>query len=305
MTEALLKTGKHTVTAVTRVDSKSQLPEGVKIKRVDFDDNSSLVDALRGQDALIITLAVSAPKDQQAKLIQAAADANVPWILPNEFANDSTHEAMGKDIFVGPEMQKARELISSLGKSSWIALCTGFWFEWSLAIPLAYGFDFETRSVTLFDDGNTPICTSTWPQVGRAVAALLSLPVKSDENDKTAPHLEQFRDGHVYVNSFALSQNDMLDSVLRVSGTRREDWNIQKEPVHDRYAAGMAELQKGDQLGFVKVLYSRLFYPDGCGDFSKTKGLQNDALGLPKEDLDEFTRMAMDRAGEVRAQWSK
>jgi putative NADH-flavin reductase len=71
ITEALLKTDKHTVTAITRNDSKSKLPQGVHVKHVDYDDHVSLVEALRGQDALVITLAAQGTP-QQAKLIQAA-----------------------------------------------------------------------------------------------------------------------------------------------------------------------------------------------------------------------------------------
>ncbi|KAJ7573845.1 hypothetical protein C8J56DRAFT_1173314 [Mycena floridula] len=48
--EALLKTGKHHVTAITRIDSTCNLPTGVDIKKV---DSASLVAALQGQDALI------------------------------------------------------------------------------------------------------------------------------------------------------------------------------------------------------------------------------------------------------------
>jgi hypothetical protein len=58
-----------------------------------------------------------------------------------------------------------RKAISDLGKSSYISVVTGFWYEWSLGISSAYGFDFANRKVTFFDDGETKICTSTWPQV--------------------------------------------------------------------------------------------------------------------------------------------
>lgn len=85
MAKSLLGTGRHTVTAITRADSSSKLPDGVKVAKVDYDDDQSLVDALRGHDALVITLSVFAPKDTEDKLIKAAADANVPWVLPNEW----------------------------------------------------------------------------------------------------------------------------------------------------------------------------------------------------------------------------
>ncbi len=83
--DALLKTGKHKVTAITRPDSTSKFPTGMEVKKVNYDDQSSLVEALQGQEVLIITMAVMAPEDQEAKLIEAAAAANVPWVLPNEY----------------------------------------------------------------------------------------------------------------------------------------------------------------------------------------------------------------------------
>ena len=58
-----------------------------------------------------------------------------------------------------------RKAIADLGKSSYIAVSTGFWYEWSLAVPAAFGIDFAKRTVTLFDEGETKISTSTMPQV--------------------------------------------------------------------------------------------------------------------------------------------
>jgi len=300
MAEALLKTGKHVVTAITRADSSTQLPEGLETKKIDYDNHSSIVDALRGQDALIITLGATAPKDTDASLIKAAAEANVPWVLPNEWGCDTADESLCADTFVGDGKRALRELVSSLGKSSWVAVSTGFWYEWSLAIPTAYGFDFDGRAVTLFDDGRTEIVTSTWPQVGRAVAALLSLKIHADGDDDESPCLDKFRNGHVYVGSFTVSQRDMLDSVLRVTGTSIDDWKVTEEPVRERYAAGVEQMQTGDRMGFAKALYSRVFFPDGSGNTEKTRGLHNRALGLPKEDLDEATKAAIQRAKEFR-----
>jgi uncharacterized protein YbjT (DUF2867 family) len=82
MAEALVAGGKHTVTAITRHESKSPMPSGVQVAKVDYDDHESLVAALKGQDALIITLGVTAPHDQQRRLLRAAAEAKVPWVLP-------------------------------------------------------------------------------------------------------------------------------------------------------------------------------------------------------------------------------
>ena len=81
MSEALLKTGEHTVTAITRADSSSTFPEDVISKRVDYSKPETLVKALQCQDALVITISGYAPiQETEEKLVRAASDAGVPWM---------------------------------------------------------------------------------------------------------------------------------------------------------------------------------------------------------------------------------
>lgn len=275
------------------------MPAGVEVKKVNYDDHDSLVEVLKGQEVLIITMAVTAPPEQQTKLIEAAAAANVPWVLPNEWGSDGANVQLSKDTLLGDKATKYRAHIEQLGKSSWIGIACSFWYEYSLSNGVeTYGFDMKKRTVTFIDDGNTRINTSTWPQCGRAIASLLGLKVlPNDEHDQSSC-LAQFRNKFVYISSFLVSQNDMLDSVMRVTGTKREDWKITQEPHKERYESGLAELQKGNRLGFVRLLYTRVFYPDGSGQFETSKGLQNDILGLPKENMDECTKVALQMAEE-------
>ncbi|KAF4119658.1 putative protein YbjT [Geosmithia morbida] len=288
VTEALLENGKHTVTAITRTDSTSGFPDGVTVTKVDFADPLTLTASLKGQDALVMTLSLSSPLETEAQLIRAAADAGVPWVLPNDWSPDTDDEALVKDISVLQPRAEARKLISRLGKSSYISVSTSFWYEWSLSIPEAFGIDIKNRSVTYFDRGETRISTSTWPQVGRTVAALLSLPVESGMFSSEVS-LGKFRNKVVHVNSFTLSQKDMFESVLRVTGTDTKEWTVKHEHSKDRYDEGL----KADSV--VKLLYSRVFYPDGSGDVENSKGTINGLLGLPTEDVDDATRRAMER----------
>jgi len=295
MTEAILKAGKHTVTALTRFDSKSKLPEGVIVKHIDYSKPETIVEALKGQDALVITLGGMSPKENDIKLIEAAGEAGVSWILPNDWSPDSENEGLLKDVFVFQSKPAIRNAIVELGKSSYISVSTGFWYEWSLAIAPAFGFDFANRKVTLFDEGETKISISTWPQVGRAVVSLLSLPIKPEGSNKEAC-LENLKNKMVYVSSFTISQKDILASALRVTGTKESEWTITKELSQERYANGIKEMQAGQRVGFVKMMYTRVFYPDGCGDTEHGRGAINSLLGLPKEDLDEATERAIERS---------
>jgi hypothetical protein len=161
-----------------------------------------------------------------------------------------------------------------------------------------FGFDIEKRSVTFIDDGETKITISTWPQVGRAVASLLSLKVSPDGPDDKSPSLESFKNRYLYIGSFTINQKDMLESLLRVTKTSINDWTVTKESHEERHAAGREAMNGGDRMGFAKAMYTRVFYPDDGGNTEKTRGLDNDVLGLPKEDLDEATKAAVKRSEE-------
>lgn len=58
-----------------------------------------------------------------------------------------------------------RKAILDLGKSSYIAVSIGFWYEYMLAMPATFGIDFAKRTAVLFDKGETKISVSTLPQV--------------------------------------------------------------------------------------------------------------------------------------------
>lgn len=85
----------------------------------------------------------------------------------------------------------------------------------------------------------------------------------------------------------------MFDSVLRVTGTTQEDWKISYQPVKERFQEGLKMMQGGDMVGFGQLLYARAFFPGNAGCYEKTVGLDNEKLGLEKEDLDEFTKVAV------------
>lgn len=300
----LISTGKHTVTAISREDSTSTPAPGVKVSKVNYNDPSTLVAALQGQDALIITMSITAPPDSSVKLIEAAAKAGVPWVIPNEWG--VTHEKnleLGKDVFTGPAKEANRDLISKLGVSSWTAVSCGFWYEYSLGtMKDMYGFDLQKKEVTFFDKGETKMDTSTWDQVARAVKALLSTKILPENEQDTSPSLVgNFKDKSIFVSSFCVSQKDMFESLKRVTRTADSDWKIDSEDSKERYNRAVAEMNAGSQLGFVKALYTRCFYPDEPVLFERYGGLSNDILGLPVEDLDTCTKGAIERSNAIAA----
>lgn len=259
------------------------------IKKVDYGSHASLVSALQGQDALIITLAVTAPHDQQTKLISAAAEAGVSWILPNEWGSDTAHPQFDK-IQAMASKRQYRDQIQGTGKSAWIGVVNNQWYEYSLAGG-HYGINIKNRTASFFDGGEQKTVTTAMPQVGRAVASLLSLPVSG-----TSPCLSDYKNKHVYISSFYISQREMLSSVQRVTGTEDGNWKISHRNAEQTVKEGFERMAKGDWMGFVDVLYGNNFVKESGNDYVITKGTANKALGLPEERLDEVTKEAVKEA---------
>ncbi|KZL84258.1 isoflavone reductase family protein [Colletotrichum incanum] len=287
--EKLLETGKHSVTAITRAGKNSILPDGITKALVDYNDQESLVSALNEQEFLIITLSLNAAPDTHTKLVNAAAKAGVSYVMPNAYSIWAHNEAIQRDIPITKQVLENIAEVQRAGLIS-ITLMNGFWYEWSLtAGPSTFGFDLENRTVTLYDDGKKAINISTWAQCGRAVASLLSQKIRpEDENDRSTT-ITQWHNKTLLVSSFKISQRDILDSVKRATQTTAKDWKIEYEATEERYKVGAEQLQQGDPSGFLKMMYSRVFYPSGDGDFEP----HNNLLGLPSEDLDAATCAAL------------
>lgn len=294
------------MTAIARPSSTNIPPEGVTVVRVDYgsDDDTGLVEALRGQQALIVTMSVAAPRDTVSKLVRAAAKAGVPYVLPNWFGHDASNDSLCDDSLLSHFRDSICAEIKDLGVSSYLLLVCNFWYEFSLGGgPDRYGLDFKKRTLIWFDEGDVAINTSTWPQCGRAIARLLSLKERPDNERDQSPTLSQFCNSSIYISSFRLSQRDMFESVKRVTSTTDSDWIITRESAERRWKDGYAAVQQGNMKAFTKMLYSRMFIPTGDGDYQSSRGLHNDLLGLPAEDLDEFTAVGirMGENGEIQS----
>lgn len=144
-----------------------------------------------------------------------------------------------------------------------------------------------------YDEGTAKINTSTWSACGGAVGKLLALPILPEDEKEKQTTISGWKNEFVRVGSFEISQKDIFDSVLRVTGTKESDWKVSYQPVKERFEEGRAMMQKGNMMGFAQLLYARSFFPDGAGNFGRKFGLDNEKLGLPKEDLDEATKFGI------------
>lgn len=104
-----------------------------------------------------------APKDTQSKLVRAAAEAGVPYIMPSTYGLDPLNEAMMTQVVTGISFFHIKKEIEQLGASSWVAFGCSFWYEWSLVGSAdRFGCDVGKREMAFFDDGAENITTTTW-----------------------------------------------------------------------------------------------------------------------------------------------
>jgi hypothetical protein len=126
----------------------------VTVARVDYSSQSSISSALHGHSILIITLSPRAPPDLHPRIVQAAADAGVEYVVPNYYGFGLS-ERMGSisvptDSVLGGFEKYVDDVRSVEGRGvKWVALCCGFWYEFSLGMGESWlGFDIEGRKVS-------------------------------------------------------------------------------------------------------------------------------------------------------------
>ncbi|CAM1507605.1 Fc.00g072460.m01.CDS01 [Cosmosporella sp. VM-42] len=300
MTEQLLSRGTATVTALTRPGSNAKFPEGVKVARVDYGDEASIALALQGQQFLIITLKLGIEPEIQHRIVRAAGKAGVSHIMPNIYTVDLVlnNEGLARDYFHAAPFEEILAEIERVGVSAWTVLVGGVWFDHSLpGGPNLFGFDINKRTVTLIDGGASPLNTTTLSQYGRAVAALVGLKLQPDDANDTSTTLSRFENKLCYISSFLLSQRDMLKAVQQVTGTTDADWKIGHQSSEDRIADGRATAAAGDFAGFVKTYFTFLLSMDGQKVNHEHK-LDNDLIGLPKENLHDTVKICVKMAKE-------
>lgn len=282
---ALLSHGIHNITVISRPESQSTFPSNVAVMKGSYDDEDFLVSALKDIDFLVLQLPIAAV-DLQQGFIHAAAKAGVPWILPTEFGSDPDATQLHPRFPFLVRKKQRRELITQLGVSSWVAVVTNPWYDFCFSHG-EWGIDIPGRKATLWDGGNYPMNTTTLARAGEATAELLAFP---------DAELARYRNGVFRITSFHVTQREILDSVLRATGTSEKDWQVTTpaaDEVNKDFERRLADKPDGDTHvdydAFAKRFMLTHFLPGLGGDFNdKVEDLSK--LGLEKEDFDEATR---------------
>jgi putative NADH-flavin reductase len=129
--KALVDAGFN-VTALTRIDSKSLVPSGVKVHKTDYNSAASIAETFKGQDAVVSTIATAALGQQQT-IIDEAVKAGVKRFIPSEYGVDTTKISGGVAKILGAKLAAQAQLKKAAEENShfsWTGISTGLFFEW-------------------------------------------------------------------------------------------------------------------------------------------------------------------------------
>ncbi|KAF5588024.1 2'-hydroxyisoflavone reductase [Fusarium subglutinans] len=274
--KALLQEGFQ-VTGLTRKSSNSTLPQGIDTVRTDYSEES-LVEVLKGHDAVVSTasgIAIGQILPFQKLMVDATIKAGVKVFVPSEFGVDTASPEAPKVIpFVQDKIDTLDYIKTKNGELSWIAIVSGAMFDWGLNIPGFGGFNIPARTATLYDGGDIAYEATNLDQVGRAIA-------------KSLKNLEITRNQHVYVNSFTVTQNDVLSALEKVTGDK---FQVSHGTVDELWEGGTEQVINGNSMGALAQISGAIYGKGGVANYSIDKGLWNDKIGLPGENLEEFVK---------------
>ncbi|KAF2167038.1 hypothetical protein M409DRAFT_54252 [Zasmidium cellare ATCC 36951] len=264
------------VSALIRSSSTStpSFPSEVRIFKTDYTP-TSLRPAFANQDAVLSTISGEGLALQRT-LVDAAIAAGVKVFFPSEFGIDTTHPDAATLIpFLKPKIETLEYLETKQDRIAWTSIVSGSLCDWSLDIPSFGGIDVPGRKATIYDDGDVKYDATTSEQVGRAIAAVMKQP------------LDVIANQHVYVNSFTVTQKEVLAALEHATG---EKFAISYDTVENLRKVGKEKLAGGNFYGMLELIASSFYGRFGVADFSIRKGLWNERLGLRGEQLEGVVR---------------
>ncbi|KAJ9504350.1 hypothetical protein H2202_000406 [Exophiala xenobiotica] len=288
--KALLSESNIPITIIGRAGSEASPPQDsrVSLKRGDYDSQEFLQETLRGHDVVVCTLGLAAPPTILNSIHQAAGAVGVKWIVPQGWGNDFQNDGLTQRI---PPMQAARASRTAIVNEgmSYTGFITNPWLDWNIKSG-NFSIDVNARQATIYTGSVDKFNVTTLAQVGRAVARFL---MQGSQPTNSTFRAEDYRNREIYIKSFLVSQQDLLDSVQRVTNTTPEDWKVTKRDVQEYMDEGTSLMQQGDFMnGLFKVLFACLYTPALGGNYDDK--VANNALGLPQEELDEEIKKAVE-----------
>ncbi|KAG1710662.1 hypothetical protein DVH05_013387 [Phytophthora capsici] len=160
-----------TVTILTRDDTKAELQllkeQGATLKKVNYDDETSVKAALLGSEVVVCAIAAQ-HHTSQFLIARAAKAADIELFVPTEFG---FREQDGANA----TKQKVRDLLKELDLP-FALFHSGLWSEY---LPFFFGYNIEGSAFSVVGEGNEKLSIVTRSDFSRFVAHTLVTAPKS------------------------------------------------------------------------------------------------------------------------------
>lgn len=220
------------ITLLTRsARSAASLAQGpnIQVREVDYASRQSLVAALSGVDAVVSAIGTKSV-DDQATVIDVAAEAGVKFVIPSEFGLANTHPLLRRDfggIFGDKNRIQAQlESYRRQGRLDYALIFVGLWLDWGIR---GFILDVHKKKVGLWDGGERPVSMTTMASIGKAVLGVLE--------GKVAGKRE------VRVKDINLSQRRLYELAAEVVG--QDGWEVRRVDTARAKAAASEKLSQG------------------------------------------------------------
>lgn len=278
--DALVSEGSFEITVLQRASSRSKPGHLDKIRVETISDSlpiDELTEKLRGQDAVVVCYRA---KDaaEQIKFGEAAAAAGVKRLIPADFGScDSSGQRERELVRLFDLKVQIRESLQRLAREheafSWTSLVNGHFFDWGLRESFLH-FDLGSRRAEIVDDGNTRSSQATLAQIARATVAVLRRP-------------EETRNRMLFIQSFCVSQNEVLRSLERATGAKWDVEYVESEKFI-REKKALADQGNKDAIEDLVFVLGAI-----NGNWEQKPDFAMDLLGLENEDLDTIVQQVV------------
>jgi uncharacterized protein YbjT (DUF2867 family) len=267
--DALVSSNKFELTVVARKQSSVQVPSSVKLVKVDYDNHAELVDALRGQEAIVITLGDLATLEKNSKaIIDAAIEAGVKRVIPSEFGNDLGRAPGSTRPVFSAKLNVIKYLAERESQIEYTEIATGAFFDWGLRVKFL-GFDIPGRKAKIYGDGTRKINTTTLDSIAQSVVGVLSSPA-------------QFKNKYIRVHDFYVSQNEIKAALESITGSPFEVETVNVEELEEATSAGLARGEYTHENIYGLIL-AYIYGKNSSASWGEED--ESVAVGLAKKDL--------------------
>jgi hypothetical protein len=142
------------------------------------------------------------------------------------------------------------------------------------------GLDLKQHQASIYNDGNAVWSTTTFATIGLAVKNAMLIPETANK--------------YMFIDSFTISQNQVLASLEK---TTSKKWEAKHVDAEEQKKVGLDKMSKGDFSGAMLLIRYINCVEGHGGNYAKYEKTANKLLSLPNESLDDVEQIMKEVEG--------